>query len=311
MLREVKDKQEWNELVQKNLPISGGFLGSWEWGEFQEQSGRRVRRFATGAQEYAQVIEHTLPFSKTYWYVPRGGSIAGLSEVAKKLGVIFIRFEPTTRPPRAARKTIHISPPTTLILDLSKSEDMLLAGMHEKTRYNIRLAKRKGVEIRKQKSENSVEIFWDLLQETAHRDGFRVHQRAYYERMLMIPWVELWIAEYEGMSLAAGLWASFGQTVTYLHGASSSEHRNIMAPYALHWEAIRNAKIHGFKRYDFWGIQSNVSSFKFQVSSSWAGMTRFKKGFGGEVVDYPGTFDLPLSPIWYSIYRFVRKIRRM
>lgn len=328
-MREVRDGKEWNELVLKNSPRSGGFLGSWEWGEFQARVGKAVKRFVDGNQ-WAQIVEQPLPFGKKYWYVPRGGSIKDPRALAAQHGVFFIRYEPVTRSEVASDSfpTVHVSPPTTLIVDLTKSEAELLAAMHEKTRYNIRLAERKGVKCQRS-NVKGFNVFWDLLEETARRDGFRTHARSYYERMLEIPWVELWTAEWDGKVLAAGLWACFGDTVTYLHGASSSEERNVMAPYLLHWQVMADVKRRGFKAYDFWGVSRSekqtallragepgfVMSREARPrnpgeSRGWAGMTRFKTGFGGEVVEYPGTFDLPIAKFWYRIYKLIRTALR-
>jgi len=320
MLKEVKDQKVWNELVLKNPPRSGGFLGSWEWGAFQEAVGRKALRFVDEGGAYAQVIQHELPFGKKYWFAPRRSMIAGLGDEAKRQGVLFVRFEPLSLGEvlKGAKKTIHVSPPATLIVDLTNSEDALLSGMHEKTRYNIRLAARKSVKCpafakatagRQVSSVKGFEDFWNLLQETAKRDGFRTHPRVYYEKMLEVPFVELWTATWEEKTLAAGLWSFFGDTATYLHGASSGDHRNVMAPHLLHWEVIRSAKSRGMKVYDFWGIEPKTSNLK--PKTSWGGMTRFKIGFGGEVVEYPGTYDLPISTFGYTLYKIVRKMRRI
>jgi len=308
MLNEIQDSKIWNDLIKNNLPRSGGFLGSWEWGEFQKSVGRPIYRFQLD-NGFAQVIEHNLPMGKKYWYLPRGSSFGDqLLDQARKNKVIFIRHESISK----GVKTIHVSPSTTLILNLEKIEDVLLGEMHEKTRYNVRLASRKGVSCAK---SEEFEYFWKLMEETAKRDGFKIHPKLYYEKMLEISFVELWVAKHEGKILAAGIWSFFGDTFTYLHGASSSENRNLMAPYLLHWEVIKNAKSRGFKFYDFWGVCSSKNTPSLDgrgqgEGDSWSGITRFKKGFGGEVVEYPGTHDLPISKFWYSVYKLARKIRR-
>ncbi|MDP3985337.1 MAG: peptidoglycan bridge formation glycyltransferase FemA/FemB family protein [bacterium] len=315
MLQEIKDQKKWNDLTQKNLPLSGGFLQSWDWGEFQKAAGATVLRLGNET-EAVQMVEHRLPLGRRYWFLPRSNMIFGLREEMHARGAFFLRFEPLieTDVPDSVQKTIAISPPATLLLDLTTDEKGLLDAMHEKTRYNIRLSARKGVVVQKGTSDD-FEEFWKLMEETAKRDKFRLHPKSYYQKMLEILnpesyklqakscFVQLWLARFEGKLLAAGLWMYANGVVTYLHGASSSEQRSVMAPHALHWEVIRDAAQNGYAHYDFWGIN-------LDPHSAWAGITRFKMGFGGRVVEFPGTFDLPVSTFWYSVYKFARKVRR-
>ena len=91
----------------------------------------------------------------------------------------------------------------------------------------------------------------------------------------------------------------YGETATYLHGASGSFHRDVMAPYILHWRIMQDAKQHGFKKYDLWGIDEE----------RWPGVTRFKTGFGGTVVEYPKSIDIVFRPMWYKAYRIIKKMR--
>jgi lipid II:glycine glycyltransferase (peptidoglycan interpeptide bridge formation enzyme) len=198
-------------------------------------------------------------------------------------------------------KTIDVQPSRTLILDLAKSEEELLNNMHQKTRYNIRLAEKKGVKIIKG-DINQFENFWQLTGETSQRDKFRLHSRNYYHKMLEIDknFIKLFLAEYDNKIIAANIVSFFGDTATYLHGASSNKYRNVMAPHLLQWHCIKLAKEQGYKYYDFSGIDEN----------KWPGLTRFKKGFGGSVFEYPGTFDLVFDKKWYGIYKLIRRLRR-
>ncbi|NIP32988.1 peptidoglycan bridge formation glycyltransferase FemA/FemB family protein, partial [Candidatus Saccharibacteria bacterium] len=124
---------------------------------------------------------------------------------------------------------------------------------------------------------------------------FRAHPKSYYKKILesLGSMAEVWFAEYKGKVIAANLMIFWGNTVLYLHGASSRDHKNVMAPYLLHWELIKRAKADGYKYYDFWGIAPPDSP-----NHPWAGITRFKKGFGGTEVKYPGTFDLAINKFW-------------
>ncbi|MFH1822429.1 MAG: peptidoglycan bridge formation glycyltransferase FemA/FemB family protein, partial [Patescibacteria group bacterium] len=295
------------------------------WGEFQEQVGNKIIRL--GVEENGEIlaaatlIKKTLPMGKSYFYCPRSpiGQTARqldtrqleflfneVEKIAKKENAIFLRFEPGIKFPISNFQfpifhTIDVQPSKTLVLDLSKVEDELLKNMHQKTRYNIRLAEKKGVKI--EEAQNVAiyfEEFWKLMRETVERDNFRLHGKDYYKKMLELDFIKLYLAEYEGKIIAGNIMAFFGDTVTYLHGASSNQYRNVMAPYLLQWHCLKLAKEMGYKYYDFSGIDEK----------KWPGVTRFKKGFGGQEIKYPGTFDLVFENGWYSVYKMVRKARR-
>lgn len=206
-----------------------------------------------------------------------------------------------------SRRVLSVQPRQTIMVDLSDDEERLLSRMHEKTRYNIRLAERKGIKVENVECERqNVEIFLNLLRETVKRDKFKTHSEEYYRKMIDVLGAEtlkrgntetfsvrLWLAYANNEPAAGAIIGYFGDTATYLHGASSYKHRALMAPYLLHWEVMRQAKIAGYKWYDFWGIDEK----------KWPGITRFKKGFDGRELAYPGTFDLPFNKFWYKLYR--------
>ena len=180
----------------------------------------------------------------------------------------------------------------------------MLAAMHEKTRYNIRLAERKNVLIRKEPEitgEKDLDTFWSLIQETAARDGFYTHPREYYKKLLGTRSEmfsnELFIAEYQGRPLAAALINFYGNTATYLHGASSGAHREVMAPHLLHWRIIQEALRRGYGHYDWWGIDER----------RWSGVTRFKRGFGGRQVAYPQSVNIAYRRVWYTLYAAAKR----
>jgi lipid II:glycine glycyltransferase (peptidoglycan interpeptide bridge formation enzyme) len=224
-------------------------------------------------------------------------------------GRVFVRFEPLNDVKTFGfKKTFSVSPKTTLITSLEKSEEKLLSSFHQKTRYNINLAKRKGVKIEIAKAWE-LDIVWPLFEETAKRDGFRLHDKKHYEELLKLKSnnlkVFLAVAFYENRPLAANIMVDFNGTRTYLHGASSNSNRNVMAPFLLHWELLTDAQAKGLKFYDWWGIASSDDP-----KDPWAGITRFKKGFGGETVRSPGTFDYVLKPSGYLIYKIIRCLKR-
>jgi lipid II:glycine glycyltransferase (peptidoglycan interpeptide bridge formation enzyme) len=226
--------------------------------------------------------------------------------------------------PSGARLTIDVNPAQTLITDLTKSEEELLAGMHEKTRYNIRVAQRHGVDV--DLDHRSFEEVWPLFSETSSRGAFRLHEKHYYETMLASlrggdvtvfcptcptkPW-RSGIGHKTSLPLAATIMVDFGYTRTYLHGASSSQHREFMAPTLLHWRLMLDAKARGLRWYDWWGVAPRGAP----ASHPWAGISRFKRGFGGEEVSSPGTYDIVTRPARYFLYtlsrQLVRSLRRL
>lgn len=314
------DQQTWDIFVQKHGPRSGRFLQSWGWGEFQKLVGENVDRVAWMSNvnepvSIAQVIQKTVPYFGTYMYVPRGPigavSVVNISEIAHN--DLFLRmesaFESDHPQPLLVKegglRTPSIQPAHTFITNLSPSSDELLANMHEKTRYNIRLAEKKGVQI--EIGSATIDDVWPVFEATASRDVFRLHGKEYYRKMIECGVAFLAVAKHDGDILAANIMVDFGDTRTYLHGASSNVKRNLMAPYLLHWELIKEAKSRGIKFYDWWG----VAPVDAPADHPWSGISRFKRGFGGEEVAYPDAVDIVLKPVRYTAYRFARSIRRI
>jgi len=276
------------------------FLQSQQWGQFQESFGRKVWRIKD-----ILVIKYDLSLGKSYLYCPRGkisdNFLEEVKEIARQEGSIFFKIEPEKEIPNLKKSNKQIQPAKTIILDISKSEDELLNQMHSKTRYNIRLAQRKGIEIEQSNDQESLDVFVKLLKQTAQRDKFFLHPREYYQKMLDIlgqDMVKLFLAKHKNKIVAANLVCFFNQTATYLHGASDYKYRQLMAPYLLQWQTILKAKEQGFKYYDFGGINED----------KWPGVTRFKKGFNGQEVNYPGAYDLVYSKFWYWLYKIGRRV---
>ncbi|HCC21849.1 TPA: hypothetical protein DEP86_00425 [Candidatus Uhrbacteria bacterium] len=347
MLKLVEsESSDWNRFVLEN---GSGFLQSWEWGEFQEAVGRRVFRYridlpGDNGQSVARftAIYDSFPFGRRYSYIPMGPivsidgdrrnkfgvAVSAIRESITREGLVLARLEPPAgfnREDLSRDDLLQLglvpararSPQHTSVVDLIKSSDELLADMKQKTRYNIRLAEKREVNVRQADPSDlraftkDIDRFQQLLAETAGRDRFHTHESDYYRRMLQVLApkdghdlsVRLMLADFEGQTLAAAVLAQFGDTMTYLHGASSSQYREVMAPYLLHWQAMLWAKEVGLSRYDFWGVAPEDSA----ADHSWSGLTRFKLGFGGQRESNLGTWELPGSKFWYGAYKITKR----
>ena len=318
-IRLCQDKDEWNQYLSASARPA--FLQSWEWGEFQRAVGHEpVRlRVSEGGQVAGQLqgFRHKLGLGQAYFYVPMVGNREqgtgnDVLEYIKQQGYTFIRIEPQSEL-RITNYELRIipnrQPQHTLILDLNRSARQLLSAMHSKTRYNIHLAERRGVVVREEKN---AAVFWRLNQKTVQRDQFRSHPRAYYAKMLELETVYQLIAEYQGQPIATNILIHFGDTLTYLHGASGQTQREAMAPYLLQWRGMELARRLGCTKYDLWGVapQSQPSAencfhnYCWDANHKWGGITRFKAGFGGEPVVYGQAVDVVLQPWKYRMYEY-------
>ena len=298
------------------------FLQTKEWLEFQKSAGRKTWRFDDG-KIVANIIRHDLPFRMNYLYIPHGptvdfnaisGSIdnefaqfvAYLKNLARQEHSIFIKIEPLDdKVPEALhqfkfrRSSKEVQPSRSVIIDLEKPEDELLAAMHHKTRYNIKVAEKNSLKF---VAGKNIDIFWKLLKHTAKNDNFSTHPKEYYEKLCSTAGImaETIFVEHDSKSIAGAIWLAYGDTAYYLHGAMdrNPKYKPMMAPYFLHWEAMKLAKKYGMKHYDFWGIDAQ----------KYPGVTRFKLGCGGRQVEYPGAFDLSVRGFWFFVYKVLRKI---
>ena len=291
--------------------MTQSFLQSNDWQAFQEQTGKKTLR----SGDFLTIVHRIGPFR--YAYVPRVGLSDDTLSALKKQGMAFARVEGEVATTRRIQQTHNRQPQTTLVLNLNKSETELLGEMHSKTRYNIRLAERKGVVIR---DEKNVDVFWMLNTETTARDAFKSHGKAYYKAFIEMPMCRQYTAYLGDTPVASVLCVTHSGTTTYVHGASSNAHRNTMAPYLLQWHAISQAKESGDTAYDFWGIapihtqgkpvqETCYNGYCWELTHPWTGITRFKVGFGGTVVTYPQAVDVVLKPLIYVLYRLIHRLR--
>ncbi len=278
-------------------PMNPSFLQSPAWGQFQTQVGAKV--IAIGE---TQVLAYSSPLG-VFWYAPHVTEYEKIVEAARVAGVLFVRVEPLVpmELPAGAIKVKNRQPQSTLVLDLTKSSDELLAAMHQKTRYNIRLSEKKNLRVDFGKNPA---VFVELMKETSQRDKFGAHAPEYYEKMLDVVGVEQGTVYLGNVPVASAIFIGYDKIYTYLHGASSNEHRDLMAPHLLQWSAIMRAKTNGFIQYDFWGIAPEGME-----NHPLAGVTRFKLGFGGERKNFGQAFEVPLKPVKYQLFTWLKKIR--
>lgn len=315
--------------MEKNSP-DGGFLQSDWWKKFQSSVGRKTLNIK-GENFWANIIEHKLPLVGKYFYIPRGNIFKikdkdvrnyfdNLVILARENKIGWIRIEPASQEVlEITKKNISLpivkaphemQPKELFIIDCTRSEEELLAEMKPKTRYNIRLAEKKGVKIIISKEKKYVDRFCELVEITSNRQGIKSHPRSHYQKMLeIIPEenIKLYNAEFEGKIVTANIVLFFENTVTYLHGASDDEYRNVMAPYLLQWRQIQDAKKFGAEGYDFGGVKTNTAD------NNWAGITKFKKGFSPTTpaIEFPGAYDIIVNPLKYKAYLILRKLKSL
>jgi lipid II:glycine glycyltransferase (peptidoglycan interpeptide bridge formation enzyme) len=301
------------------------FLQSSFWGFIQESYGRKCHYVSVKKNGLivclAVVVEVSFLANKfKYWYLPRGpvfkndlennlkeDALLSLKNEAMKRGVVFIRLEFSDHflaKSSFLKKTKDVQPSKTIFIDLRKDLLEILADMKQKTRYNIRLAEKKEVVVAEETDKDKAFAnFWDLIRQTSVRDNFSIHDKDYYYNLITSGGgnIRVFEASYEKQVVASGIFCFYKDCVSYLHGASSDSQRNVMGPYLLHFYLIRLSQENNFSFYDFYGVDD----------LKWPGVSRFKKGFGGENFEYPGTFDLVVNNFSYLVYRMFRFFRRL
>ena len=217
---------------------------------------------------------------------------------------------------RIEKTATDIQPPDTVLLSLLESEEKILSEMKSKWRYNIRLAAKKGVEVKSYSAKEAdfskaFEEFFKLFMQTSERDGVQFHQKNYYLDLLNssaenpnAPVVKLYLAKHESDVLAGIITLFCKKEAVYLYGASGNIKRNFMPAYLLQWNAICDAKKFGCPIYDFYGCPPEENK-----NHPMHGLFLFKTGFGGKLTHRPGSFDVVLKKNWYTLYRTAEKLR--
>ncbi len=306
------------------------FLQSWAWGDFQNALGRRIWRL--GAYDgnnlvgAALVIEHQLILGRSYVYCPRGPLstspevfsqlVKAIEALGRKQQAMYVKIDPGMYPwpwselslPVGSQPGTTLQPRQTRLIDTDQPLDKLLAACHQKTRYNIRLAEKKRVAVRWSRQAADIDTFLRLMHETYSRQGIRLHADSYYRQQFDIlgqaDMAEIVLAEYDGQAVVANMIVWHGKTATYLHGGSSDDHKEVMAPHLVQWRTIERCHERGVLTYDLWGVSPTD-----QENHRWQGVSRFKRGFPGRDVEFPAAINLILQPQWYQTYRWAKRLR--
>ena len=325
-LIDAQGKKNWNNFV---LRANGFFLQAWEWGSLQVKLGRQICRLA-GPTLHTQLISYNLPFGKKYLYAPRGPVLASpddltglensLQELRSNIGdqIIFLRIEPPLADNQETnvylnqlgfKRTASAQPESTLTIDLKKSEQELLSEVEYATNYAIRTARRRGVKILEARDftekKKIFEKFWPIFEATNERHKLKAYPKSYYREVLALAdgcRSEIFSATVNNKVVSSAIIVFFGNRAIYLYSASARGYGRFNAPTLLLWEVILEAKRQGCEIFDFWGISHE--------NKKWAGITAFKKSFGGEEVRYTGTWDFIFNKKWYWLYTIIKGLTR-
>jgi len=314
-----RQKAQYNRLVTH-------VIQSWEWGEFRKQIGLPVLRYGLykGGKLFIafQLTLHKIPFINKYvGYLPKGPIPSkNLADALKKIGqennCAFIKIEPNVVPAKAGIQLKNIArdflpSPKPLftkynfVLDITKSEEELLKNMHSKTRYNIKVAQKHGVKVEERVDDEAFNIYLKLYFETTKRQGYYGHNQLYHTKVWQTlkkdRLARILIASYQNQPLTAWLLLNFKDTLYYPYGGSSKIHPEVMANNLVCWEAIKLGKKLKFKNFDMWGALGPNADPK----DPWYGFHRFKQGYGGQLVEYLGTYDLVFDWPIYILFTLI------
>ncbi len=319
-------KKEW-EIYQSKIK-NPHILQTYRWGELKSNFGWKPYRILI-QEKPIQILFRKLPLNFTIAYLPKINldiknveMWSEIDEFCKTKKSIFLKYEPDefgdynlqTHLPKMFEIGKSIQPQRTIVVDLNGSEDDWLNRMKSKTRYNIRLAKKKEIRI---VQSDDIDTFYELMINTSERDNFGVHSKQYYQLAYTLfeenQNVALLLAYYKEEPLAGLMVFKSGERSWYFYGASNNKERNRMPTYLLQFEAMRWAKSHGCKMYDLWGIpdeDEDVLEAKFDKRSDglW-GVYRFKRGFGGEIIKSAPALDRIYNPLLYKAILWYQKIR--
>jgi len=311
-------QEAWEKLVQQN-PYSG-FHQSFDWASFkrdEQWDTYKIGLFTKKKELIAGAVIHQFTFSNgtNFLYIPEGPvinykneqelkkqwkvlrkEIFTLADSKKDMKTTHLRIEPRADKLPTwffegfEKASVNLQPKYTQVINLETAEEEILAAMKQKGRYNIKVAKKHGVKVTKEQlNEATLNSFYSLYKQTFKRNKFEGKGKKFFDNYQRncSEFSKVFMAHKEDQLLAAAIMVYYGDRVTYLYGASSTEYRKFMAPYLLHFQAMIDGKNQGFKEYDFWGIARDAED----KEHDWHGITRFKKQFGGEQKNFLGAFD--------------------
>jgi peptidoglycan pentaglycine glycine transferase (the first glycine) len=327
-LKTIDQEKEWERFLQTHSPQA--LFQSWYWGEIEKKTGTLVYRF--GVYDGATLVGLAQIFvirakRGTFFHIRQGPVWARdghdywkdfvrlISPIARVEGAWFIRMSPLVanseennermRHLGMKHSPIHeVDAERCWVLDIDKSEEELLMGMRKTTRYEIRLAQKSDVTIKKTTDLKDLRHFYELYEETSKRHGFVAHSAITeeFEVFTKAGKALLFLGYHEKQLIAATIVLFYGGQAIYHHGASRAS--KIPVSHLVQWEAIAEAKKRGIKLYNFYGIAPEDNP-----NHPWRGITLFKKGFGGREINYMHAHDLPLSPL-YIIPKSIEAIRK-
>src|SRR5450759_3184889 len=332
----ITDRQQWNDFVAASECCN--ITQSFEWGELAPHLGAEAM-LAGVVDEQGRLcaamlvlIANAPILRRSYFYAPRGPVIDDpdspaltvllnfVKAEAHRRGAFMLKVEPGVpdgdtrwlsalqrRGFRATPYASHIR--HEWVLDIRPDEKTLLAGMKEKWRYNIRLAGRKGIVVRRGEGQADLDTFYRLYETTSERDQFFINDKAHYEDILRLfsegDHAAIFLAEYEGQAVAGTIVLWLGHWSWYMFGASSNEHRERMPNHLLQWTGMQWAKAKGCWYYNFRGIPDVLE----EGQELW-GVYVFKRGFGGFPMRSLATHDLVYNPFVYEAYRKMLDVKR-
>ncbi len=331
LIRPIREDEKdlYNSVVEH--PIQ-----TWEWGQFRKQTGKKVEHlgfFENGQIKKALLVTfRPVPKFKQYsvGYCARGfrpdeDQISALKQLGAQHNALFIKIEPNVTVPaedraelkpliqKMANQGFEPGRPYfakhTFQVDLTLSEDELFSNLKSKTRYNVKLAQKKGVKIIEDNSKQGLEIYIEILQEILDRKGFYLHSPEYFRNMWQTlqgtDIMHIFHAVYDDTSLVSWVLFKWQDMAYYPYGASRDLHREVMPSNLMMWELLMWAKKQGAKTFDMWGsLGPNPDK-----NNPWYGFHRFKKGYGGDLMRFVGTYDLVLQQPHYKLFRLVDNLR--
>ena len=307
--------KDWDAgLAERSQPAPAPLLQSWAWGEVQARAGWRVERLALDRGVASVQLRGRPPFERAY--VPRGpvpasrGSLEQLVSWARERRVARLRIEPEAGPDLEPtllelgfRRAPQVQPQFTMIVGLEAGEEEVMSSFNRGTRYNIRLAQKRGVEI--EEGADPGELARQSAASAA-RQGINLPAAAYYRLLLdTLPWARTYIARVEGEAVAAMLVIHHDRRGYYMFSGSNGRHRELKPVYAAKWAAIQAALREGCRDYDLWGVPPGPDR-----THPWYGLWEFKSGFNGPLVEYAGCWDLVFGELRHGVSEAGERARR-